>query len=507
MAGIESSASVPCHGQILVVDDHAKARESMADILRHVGHDVAVCSSAREALLRLERESFDVILTDLMMPGMTGIEFIKELERRRCESQVVMVTAHASVETAVAAMRHGAFDYIEKPFTIDQLESLVARALSHGGLLGKRSTMPDADGDGVVMVGESPAMRQLRNQIRQAAATDVTVLICGESGTGKELVARSLHQESQRSQGPLVSLNCPALSPQLMESELFGHERGAFTSADAPRIGRFELADGGSILLDEITEIELPLQAKLLRVLQEMSFERVGSSETIHIDTRVLATTNRNLKHEVDAGRFRQDLFYRLAVVPIQVPPLRERREDVMLLVRHFLETAAQRLQREPVKLAPGVETLLNDYHWPGNVRELENLMTRATVLHAGRQVSVDELAPWLIDGPVSSHRSPVHASESLQSSPSPLGEGDAPAVSSVETETLRLDSCLEAGTSLQEMERALIEATLERFEGHREKTAKALGIGVRTLTNKLRRFGYAPREKSYVTRTTAKSA
>jgi DNA-binding NtrC family response regulator len=292
-------------------------------------------------------------------------------------------------------------------------------------------------------------------------------LITGESGVGKELVARAIHAASRRSKGALVSLNCPALSPQLMESELFGHERGAFTSADAPRVGRFELADGGTILLDEVTEISLPLQAKLLRVLQTKSFERVGSSETRSVDVRVLATSNRDLRLEVAQGTFREDLFFRLAVVPIHVPALRERPGDVPRLAEHFLAQAAVRLGRQPCQLDFGAHDLLAHYHWPGNVRELENLITRASVLSTGEVITADQLKPWLIA-----------ETRALD------GEDDG--------------SVQLVGMNLEAMERRLIESTLEHFHGHRAQTAKALGIGIRTLTNKLRAYGYAPRAKSF---------
>jgi DNA-binding NtrC family response regulator len=456
---------------VLVVDDHARARESMADILGHAGHQVRCCASAVEALQHVHDGAFDVIITDLQMPGMNGLEFIRALEQRGVDSQIVMVTAHATVASAVEAMRHGAFDYIEKPFDVDQLETLVARAIRHGALVGRRSSVPSSSADKVAMIGDSPAMRALREKIAQVAATDITLLIGGESGTGKELVARSIHAASRRSAGALVSLNCPALSPQLMESELFGHERGAFTSADAPRVGRFELADGGTILLDEVTEIDLPLQAKLLRVLQEKSFERVGSSETRHVDVRVLATTNRDLRAEVSAGRFREDLYFRLAVVPLIVPPLRQRREDVPVLAEYFLGQAAARLNKPPCSLAAAACDLLVNYNWPGNVRELENIMTRASVLSQTETVSADQLRPWLIG----------------------TGNGDDYAAS----EHAASDK-IPVGTSLPDMERALIEATLDHLDGHRAKTAQALGIGVRTLANKLRSYGYAPRAKTF---------
>jgi DNA-binding NtrC family response regulator len=318
-------------------------------------------------------------------------------------------------------------------------------------------------------VGQSAAIRRLREQIAQAAPTDETVLISGESGTGKELVARCLHAASRRNERALVSLNCPALSPQLMESELFGHERGAFTSADAPRVGRFELAEGGTILLDEITEIDPPLQAKLLRVLQERTYERVGSSDSRRADVRVVATTNRDLRAEVAAGRFRQDLFYRLNVLPIHVPPLRERKEDVPALIEHFLQAAAERLERPRCELSTEALDLLGGYHWPGNVRELENLVTRASVLGQGRKLSADELQMWLIE---------------------PTGSADAPSPAAQES--------IAAGVKLEDMERRLIEATLEHYEGHRAKAAQVLGIGIRTLSNKLRQYGYAPRTRAF---------
>jgi DNA-binding NtrC family response regulator len=460
-------------GRVLVVDDNARARQSMADVLRAAGHEVAASASAVEALRLVEQMAFDVIITDLQMPGMDGLQFIRALAERQVESQIVMVTAFASVSSAVEAMRYGAFDYIEKPFDVEQLEELVARALRHGLKVGRRSSIPAAaDSWEGIMVGQSPAMTLLRQRIAQAAPTSETVLITGESGTGKELVARCVHAASRRGERALVSLNCPALSPQLMESELFGHERGAFTSADAPRVGRFELADGGTILLDEISEIDPQLQAKLLRVLQERTYERVGSSETRRADIRVIATTNRSLSAEVAAGRFREDLFYRLAVLPIEVPPLRSRAEDVPLLARHFAAAAAARLGRSASDFADDAVALLVAYHWPGNVRELENLITRASVLSTGRAIAAGDLRSWLME--------PTGCSGGATSNQS------APR------------DAIEVGMKLDEMERRLIEVTLEHFAGHRAKAAQALGIGIRTLTNKLRLYGYAPRTKAF---------
>jgi DNA-binding NtrC family response regulator len=451
-------------GRILVVDDHREARESMADILRQAGHQVDSLASAIEALQVLDAESYDVVITDLKMPGMTGLEFVRRLERRPHGAQVLMVTAYATVSSAVEAMRHGAFDYLEKPFDADRLEQLVDRALRRGRLLDEGPHLcRDTDANAqLAMVGSSAPMRSLRARIAQIAPTPETVLITGESGTGKELVARAIHRAGDRAEVAMVSLNCPVLSANLTESELFGHERGAFTGADAPRTGRFELADGGTLLLDEVTEINLALQAKLLRVLQERAFERVGSSQTIHVDVRLLATTNRDLRAEVAAGRFREDLYYRLAVVPLNVPPLRERREDIPELVDHFLAQTARRLGKDPCALEAGAQDLLLDYHWPGNVRELENIITRASVLNLGPAIQADELRPWFIDA------------------------GDKKSNGNE----------LPIGLSLHEMERRMIESTLERFAGHRAKTAEALGIGIRTLSGKLKEYGYAPRAK-----------
>jgi DNA-binding NtrC family response regulator len=460
-------------GRVLVVDDFRQARESIADALRSAGHQVECVASGSEALVQLEKESFDVIVTDLQMPGMSGLELIRHLERRPHGAQILMVTAHATVASAVEAMRRGAFDYIEKPFDVDQLERLVTRAIEHGRLLDAGTSVPNC-ADGLnVMIGSSAVMKELRTRIAQVACTPETVLITGESGTGKELVARALHAASDRAAAPLVSLNCPVLSAQLMESELFGHERGAFTGADNPRTGRFELADGGTILLDEISEIDLSLQAKLLRVLQEKSFERVGSSRTITVDVRMLATSNRDLHAEIAAGRFREDLFYRLAVVPLELPPLRERRGDIPELLSHFLRRSAQRLQSEACVLEPAAVDLLCQYDWPGNVRELENIVSRASVLNVGGTVTADALRGWLIP----------RQSQATDPSSSAIGHGQN----------------FTPGVSLEAMERKLIEATLDHFDGHRAKAAQALGIGLRTLSGKLKQYGYAPRTKVFV--------
>ncbi|GAA4424823.1 sigma-54 dependent transcriptional regulator [Bremerella cremea] len=454
---------------VLVVDDNPHSRESLCDAASIIGYQAVSCGSGREALDLLAKQSFDVVVTDLQMPGMDGLELVRQVRAQHEKTQLVMVTAHASIHTAVEAMRFGALDYLEKPVQLEPLEAAIRRAIE-STTRGDRATAipPGGTSDSVVMIGDSPAMQALRQRIALVAPTDETVLVTGESGTGKELVARSIHLASRRCREAMISLNCPVLSAHLMESELFGHERGAFTSADHARVGRFELADKGTILLDEITEIDLPLQAKLLRVLQERRFEKVGSSTTIEADVRVLATSNRDLLAEVTANRFRQDLYYRLNVVPIELPPLRNRTEDIPLLVDHFLGAAVQRVGREMLTVADSAMDILQSHTWPGNVRELENIVTRAALLTIGHDLTADQIRPWLLEG----------NQEAISLQPS----GNVSVV----------------GMRLEEVERQLIEQTLEHYEGHREKTAAALGISVRTLSNKLRSYGLAPRARTF---------
>jgi DNA-binding NtrC family response regulator len=446
-----------------VVDDNAAARESIALVLDQAGYATTTCGSGREALACLATQKVEVVVTDLQMPGMNGLELIRELTRLPEPPQVLMTTAHASVGTAIEAMRLGAFDYIEKPFDAQRLEQSVAQACLRCTIAGS----PTAAGDTTAapqLVGSSMAMQRLREQLARIAATDETVLICGESGTGKELIAQSIHAASTRRAGPLVSLNCPVLSEQLAESELFGHRRGAFTGADRDRTGRFAAAQGGTLLLDEITEISPPLQAKLLRVLQERQFEPVGSNESLTVDVRVLATTNRDLTDEVARGNFREDLYYRLAVLPIQVPPLRDRANDIVELAEHFLRSARSRLGRPALVLSADLTALLGEYPWPGNVRELHNVVTRACVLSTSDVIDADLVRPWLATSPlVNNHQASA---------------------------TLRI------GMSLAEAERQLILATLAHNQGHRARTAATLGIGLRTLSGKLRDFGVGPGEK-----------
>lgn len=454
----KSATTATSEGRVLVVDDLPHVREAIAATLLAIGYDVVALPSAIAALERLEHESFDVVLTDLQMPGMDGLEFIRRIQKRQFGVQVVVITAYADVDSAVEAMRHGAFDYVKKPFSGEQLEELVAAALAHGRRMDKASTIDRAKPGDPVLIGSSPAMQALRQRIAQVAPTPEPVLITGESGTGKEVVARCIHAQSNRAAAPFIQLNCAALPEQLAESELFGHRPGAFTGAATARTGYFEVANTGTIQLDEISETPIALQAKLLRVLQEQAFQRVGSSETVRVDVRVLATSNRDLPAEVREGRFREDLYFRLNVLPMVVPPLRERRSDIPELLDHFLEQSAARLGKPKCELTPGALDLLQSYHWPGNVRELQNIVRGATVLNHGQPIGPDELKPWLMGTP---------------------GPETPPALN------------VAAGVSLRQMERQLIEATLKAFGGHREKTAKALGIGLRTLTGKLKDYGY----------------
>jgi DNA-binding NtrC family response regulator len=374
-------------------------------------------------------------------------------------TEVVLVTAFGTVDVAVRAMKAGAFDYLQKPFKAELLVAVVDRALEHRRLKSENEALRrEADADTVPeLVGRSEAVESLRRQVEQVAPTSATVLIHGESGVGKEVVARRLHGLSPRAARPMLCLNCAALSAGLLESELFGHECGAFTGADRQRKGRFELADGGSLLLDEVSEIEPKLQAKLLRVLQEQQFERVGSSETIAVDVRVMATTNQDLSAAVADGRFREDLYYRLNVVPVHVPPLRQRRADIPLLAEHFAARRRERCGGQPLEFTADCFELLATYDWPGNVRELEHLVERACVLGLGPRISAADLEPWLT-GPQRRSTGPQ----------------------------------FEPGTNLEVVEREMIRATLEQMGGHRARTAEALGISVRTLGMKIKAYSLA---------------
>ncbi len=444
---------------VCIIDDKDVMRDSLTDILSALGHEIETYSEPHRALAELSPSQVDVIICDLKMPDMDGIELLRSLRARGIETPFVLMTAYASVPTAVEAMKLGAFDYIQKPFEADAISLIVERAVTIGRLRGENEALRESlrDWEGACeLIGSSRGMRQVHSQIERVARSQATVLIQGESGTGKELVARAIHDASQRGSGPLLCVNCAALSSNLLESELFGHERGAFTGADKLRKGRFELAGGGTLLLDEVSEVSIPVQAKLLRVLQEREFERVGSSVTRRTDVRVIATTNRDLSEWVSRRRFREDLFFRISVLPVSIPPLRDRRDDIPELANHFLRGIARREGREAKQFTPRALSMMENYHWPGNIRELQNVCERSAVLCPDERIDGTLIEPWL---------------------------------SSVDVRTETLTRPARPGHLMEDMERALIEQTLVKFNGHREKTAKALGIGVRTLGMKLKRW------------------
>lgn len=497
-------------GKVLVVDDKELMRDSVAAILSRKGHAVVTAPDARGALARIADRRPECVVTDLQMPGMNGLELLEEIRRIDAELPVVFMTAFGSVETAVDAMRKGAFDYVTKPFSGDELSISVERALEHARILRENqvlravATPQTRRAQTHRMIGSGAAMEELRARLAPISSSHGTVLITGESGTGKEVAARFIHENSPRASGPFLAINCAALSSALLESELFGHEKGAFTGADRLRKGRFELADGGTLLLDEISEIPPDLQAKLLRVLQEKSFERVGSSVSQKADVRILATTNRDLSREVDAGRFRGDLFFRLNVLPIRMPALRERLGDVSELAEHFLGLVADREGGRRKRLSKDALALFEQYAWPGNVRELQNLCERAAVLASGETIPAELVAPWLVaqasggDASVGAVGG-VHARLASRPAEAPIIEtfSDAanaligvPSAAVASGDGTGLPSLVcDGALTLDEIERRSIVATLERNRGHRQKSAKALGIGVRTLGLKLKKW------------------
>ncbi len=458
---------------VLVVDDEPSMRLALTESLRRSGYGATPVADGHEALARLSEDRPWLVLTDLRMSRLSGMDVLREIKRRSPSTSVVVMTAYGTVETAVEAMKHGASDFLLKPFATEALEQVLARleagemrSLPGASGLAEEGRPVLSSGEGVgvgraatrPLLGRDPAMARVFAAAETVAPTQVTVLITGESGTGKELLARYLHSRSPRAHRPFIAVNCATLPDGLLESELFGHEKGAFTGAVGRKLGKFELANGGTLLLDEITEMNVALQAKLLRVLQERVVDRVGGREPVEVDIRVIATTNRCLQREVELGRFREDLFYRLNVFPIALPPLRERPEDIPLLAQHFVAACAARNGLAVPALSEAALAALAVRPWRGNVRELENVMERAVLLAAGgvigpEHVSADEAAAAL----------PAAAAPSR-----PDGS---------------------AGRSLWEMERELIFSTLAQLKGNRTHAAKRLGISVRTLRNKLREY------------------
>ena len=454
---------------ILIIDDNETMREGMAATIRRMGHEVRVAGSGAEGLALMRKHAPDFLITDLKMEGVGGLEVLEAAKRIDPDCPTLIVTAFGTVETAVEAIRLGALDFLQKPFAPEVLRLKVERALE---IRRERRARQRAEAevetlrqDAAVgygrgeMVGESPIMKALFEAMIKVAPSDVAVHIAGESGTGKELVARGIHLNSKRAQKPFVKVNCGALTDTLLESELFGHEKGAFTGAVKRKLGRFELADQGTLFLDEVGDMTPNLQLKLLRVLQEKEFERVGGEETIHVDVRVVTATHRDLKQEVDGGRFREDLFYRLHVVPLRVPPLRERREDIPLLVEHFIAKLGPRINPQVKRVADAVLARLAMHAWPGNVRELENAMEQALVFSNGETMDVAAL-------------------------PSFLREGSADATLAIPGGNMSLPEILD------DLERQLIQRAYDKTSGVKTETARMLGIKTSALYYKLEKYG-----------------
>jgi DNA-binding NtrC family response regulator len=387
--------------KVLIVDDDPSARKILQSRLKMMNFQSLVASSGSEGLEQIRREAPSIVLLDLQMPKTSGIDVLKALKRERLEATVIVVTAHATIETAVEAMKEGAYDFITKPVDAKHLEIVLGKAFERESLREQnRFLQTEVESRRVEIVTKNPTMRNLLQLAHRAAASNSTILLLGESGAGKEVVARSVHQWSPRAGHPFIVVNCVAIPEQLLESELFGHERGAFTGAHQLRKGKFEVADRGTVFLDEIGEIPPSIQAKLLRVLQDHEFERVGSSRSMKVDIRVVAATNSDLERAVKEGRFREDLYYRLHVVCLQLPALRERREDIPILIDHFIGKYAAELKKPPKRLSPEALDCLCSHHWPGNVRELENVIERAMVLSGNNEIGLEDLPLQIASGP-----------------------------------------------------------------------------------------------------------
>lgn len=380
--------------RILIVDDEPLIRSFLSEALKRKKFDVSVAENGKKGLAFLKEQAFDLVITDMKLPDITGIEILKKAKEACCNTIVIVMTAYGSIENAVEAMRLGAFHYLLKPFTFDALETLLEKAAEHLSLVKENTFLrEEVKGRGALqLIFESPSMKKILQEVIKVAKSNASVLIQGESGTGKEVIAAAIHAHSLRSNRPYIRVNCAAIPDTLIESEFFGHEKGAFTGAMTRKPGRFELAHGGTLLLDEVTEIPLQLQPKLLRVIQEQEFERVGGTKPIEVDVRLISTTNRDLKEAISQKIFREDLYYRLNVVPISLPPLRERKEDILPLSRYFLEKLCQENNKKPKKIASSAEKKLTTYSWPGNIRELANMMERLVVLDEGPQVEAPHL-------------------------------------------------------------------------------------------------------------------
>jgi len=448
---------MPRQANILVIDDEETMRDSCQQTLSRNGNMVEVAEDGLMGLAMLERESFDLVILDLKMPGLSGMEVLKKIKESNPEAMVIVITGYATVESAVEAMKKGAYDFIPKPFTPDSLRVIVKRALDRKELALEnvllRGELKTSFGP-EIMVGQNKLMKKVEELVQKVGPTDTTVLISGESGTGKELVARAIHRHSRRRDKPFVAVDCGSLVESLFESELFGHVKGAFTGATATKYGRFELANGGTLFFDEIGNITINIQTKLLRVLQEREITKVGSSQVIKVDVRIVAATNKDLQEAIKAGTFREELFYRLSVVPITLPPLREKRDDIPLLANHFLRKYNKKRKKNIRAISDRAMQALVEYDWPGNVRELENAIERAVVLTENEVIKPSDLLYYGLSAEIPSR--------------SDAGERQR----------------------LVDIEKGHIAKTLKMFNGHKGKTAESLGIDRKTLRSKLKRYG-----------------
>jgi two-component system nitrogen regulation response regulator NtrX len=448
---------------VLIVDDEAGVRSALASVLRDEGYEVETVPSGEACLTATQKRAYDAILLDVWLPGIDGLVTLARLRERRVDAEVIVISGHGNIESAVRAIKMGAFDFVEKPLSLEKTILVVRNALRARRLEAENRALRAHVDRRLTMVGESETMRELRTQIAMAAPTNGRVLIYGENGTGKELVARSVHALSRRRGGPFIEVNCAAIPEELIESELFGHVKGAFTGAVSDRRGRFEAADGGTIFLDEIADMSLKTQAKVLRVLQEQVVDPVGGASSVRVDVRVIAATNKDLPGEIRANRFREDLYFRLNVIPVFVPPLRDRDEDVPLLADHFMQELAREYGRRPKRLDGGALATLRRYTWPGNVRELRNVIERLLIMVSGETIGVEHLA--FLDGQATIAAPSVDAAGELV----PLHE------------------------ARERFERDYILRTLAAQHGNISRTADVLGVERSNLYRKMRAFGIAP--------------
>jgi len=456
--------------KVWIVDDDSSIRWVLARALRAEGFDVRDFEDAESALSQLEKDSPEVLMTDIRMPGMSGLELAQVLHRQHADIPVIVMTAHTDLDSALASYESGAFEYLPKPFDLDEAVRLAHRAVEpKGGEIKHEEEL----GDEVEIIGEAPAMQEVFRAIGRLAKSNINVMVCGQSGTGKELVANALHQHSPRASKPFVAINIAAIPAELLESELFGHEKGAFTGAQAQRKGRFEQADGGTLFLDEIGEMSSDLQTRLLRVLSDRRFYRVGGRDLVSVDVRVLAATNRDLEKQVEEGNFREDLYHRLNVIRIDIPSLRERAEDVPLLAKRFLRTSSEELQVEMKVLSDDALVKMMAYDWPGNVRQLENMCRWITVMAPAKSVRVEDLPKEILG-----------ASQEL------IPQDWEAALAKLVRQKLNMGQQDVLDDLLKRFEGVMLKVALDHTSGHRQNAAKLLGWGRNTLTRKLKDSG-----------------